>query len=418
MNLLRRFWHYADKVFELPQRLGRIGNHRSQPEIPTRSVTFSLFLGALIRVSSLLQLQAETARPGWQRLIGWSKPISDDTFDYTLERYYLEDLRQVLVDINKALKRNKAFEPAKINGLLVVAIDANEQFKSRHRCCADCCQRQIEFKDCQGQVQRLTEYYHRQVYAQLHGPEFSVILDLEPIRPGEDEARAALRLLGRMRRAYGPRFFDVVTVDAWYATEPFFSAVQKLGWSVVTVLKQERYEIYQEATALSQRTQPRHYLHEDRHIKLWDVRDLCFGQGSAATARVVLAEERWQQTRRVAHRRTQEPCLSHWCWLVNNDLSGYGPEVIWRIGHQRWGVENHAFNELTQYYHLTHCPHHEPVAILAWLLFLVLAFTLFELFVRLHGKLWRQGRTTMKEIARQLNRALEVLAELQPLWSG
>ena len=31
-------------------------------------------------------------------------------------------------------------------------------------------------------------------------------------------------------------------------------------------------------------------------------------------------------------------------------------------------VENRAFNELTRHYHLPHCPHPEPVAILAWLL--------------------------------------------------
>jgi hypothetical protein len=43
---------------------------------------------------------------------------------------------------------------------------------------------------------------------------------------------------------------------------------------------------------------------------------------------------------------------------------------------------------------------------------------LFELFVRLHGKLWRQGRVTLQEIARQLDRALEAVAELPPLWSG
>ena len=145
---------------------------------------------------------------------------------------------------------------------------------------------------------------------------------------------------------------------------------------------------------------------------------LPFGEGTAGPARVVLAEERWQQVRRVGHRRIEEPCLSRWRWLVSQELQGYGPEVIWRIGHQRWGVENHAFNELTQHYHLTHCPHHEPTAILAWLRLLILAFTVFELFVRLHGKLWRQGRVTMKEIASQLNRAIEALAELQPLWSG
>ena len=41
----------------------------------------------------------------------------------------------------------------------VVAIDANEQFKSRSRCCADCCQRQITETDQAGQEVEVTEYY-------------------------------------------------------------------------------------------------------------------------------------------------------------------------------------------------------------------------------------------------------------------
>jgi len=68
-----------------------------------------------MRVGSFLQLQSETAWPGWQRLTGWSRRISDDALVYALERYDLQDLRQVLVDINKTLKRNKALESAKIN---------------------------------------------------------------------------------------------------------------------------------------------------------------------------------------------------------------------------------------------------------------------------------------------------------------
>lgn len=416
MNLLRGLWSYGNKVFALSGRLAAVGNHRSQPEIPTRSLTATFFLGALLRVDSFLQLQAETARAGWQRLTGWSRRISDDALVYALERYYLPDLRAVLVQVNKDLKRNKALESAKINGLLVVALDANEQFHSRHRCCEACCQRTSQLKDKDGQLREVTEYYHRQVYAQLHGPELSTILDLEPIRPGEDEAAAALRLLGRMRRTYGPRFFDVVTVDAWYATEPFFTAVRKLGWPVVAVLKQERYDIYKEASVLSQQQTPRQMTVEQRQIKLWDVRDLNFGKLSSM--RVVVAEERWEQNRRAGTQTTRETLQSNWRWLLDEQLSGYGPEVIARIGHQRWGIENHAFNELTQYYHLTHCPHHEPVAIIAWLLFLILGFTMFELFVRLNSKLWRQGRTTLKELWRQLDQAMERVVELQPLWSG
>jgi nitroreductase len=91
---------------------------------------------------------------------------------------------------------------------------------------------------------------------------------LEPIRPGEDEAAAALRLLGRMRRLYGPRFFDAITVDAWYATGPFIQAVQRLGWGVVAVLKQERYDIYGEATRLSAGAVPQRFEWEGRQVCL------------------------------------------------------------------------------------------------------------------------------------------------------
>src|ERR1035438_8138608 len=126
------------------------------------------------------------------------------------------------------------------------------------------------------------------------------MLDLEPIRPGEGEAAAALRLLGRMRRLYGPRFFDVVTVDAWYATGPFLRAVQKLGWAVVSVLKQERYEIYQEASALSRQQKPRRWAWADRQVQLREVSALDFGVAGAV--RVVLADEQWTERSRRAGR--------------------------------------------------------------------------------------------------------------------
>jgi hypothetical protein len=418
VNRLRQFWHAARKVFDLPRRLRAVRDRRTDPQIPASVLTTSLFLGGVMRVPSLLQLEAETRRPGWQRLLGRPKAISDDTLAYGLAHARLEDIRAVLVAVNQTLKANKALEAAKIHGLLVVALDANEQFNSRARCCADCCQRQLKETDSEGQVVEVTEYYHRQVYAQLNGPHLSVILDLEPIRPGEDEAAAALRLLGRMRRLYGPRFFDAVTVDAWYAKGPFVKAVQRLGWGVVSVLKQERYEIYQEATVLTRGQAPQAHRWEDRTVQLWEAGNLSFTDAAIGPMRVVLAEEQWAEARQAGGRKTVADKHSSWRWLVSQELDGYGAQAIWQIGHRRWGVENHAFNELTQHYHLEHCPHHEPVAIIAWLLVLVLAFGLFEWFARLHSKLWRLGRTTLQEIARQLFHALARWEELEPLWSG
>lgn len=54
---------------------------------------------------------------------------------------------------NKTLKRNKAFESAKIDGLLALQVDANEQFKSRSRCCADYRQRKVKIKNASTRTQ-------------------------------------------------------------------------------------------------------------------------------------------------------------------------------------------------------------------------------------------------------------------------
>jgi hypothetical protein len=153
-------------------------------------------------------------------------------------------------------------------------------------------------------------------------------------------------------------------------------------------------------------------------VELREVRDLLFTDDAIGPVRVVCADEKWEEVHRKGKSRVRVPKQSHWRWLSTQKLDGYSRKTIWRIGHHRWGVENHLFNELTKFYHLEHCPHHHPVAIMAWLLILVLAFTLFELFVRLHGKLWRQGTTTLQDTASALFEALARWEEIQPLWSG
>lgn len=419
MNRLRQAWHYFTKVFALPAQLRAVRTTRTEADIPDPPLTLSLFLAALLRVPSLLQLQTDTQARGWQRLIGWARRISDDALAYALARYRLDDLRAVLVAVNRRLKENKQLERAKIHGLLIVAVDANEQFKSRARCCPQCCQRTVKVKDRAGQERAVTEYYHRQVYAQITGPDFTTVLDLEPVRPGEAEAEAALRLLGRLRRLYGVRFFDVVTVDAWYAQGPWLRAVQKLGWGVVCVLKQERFEVYQEATVL-RAAQPTEAwtTAEGRQVQAQAVRELAFTEPGLGPVRVVLADEQWTEVEQVGGARRTVPRASHWRWLATRELDGYGVQVIWQIGHRRWGIENELFNGLTQHYHLTHCRHHDPTAIVAGLLFLVLGFVLFGVWARVHGKLLGLASLTLQAIATQLDRALGRWEELEPLWSG
>ena len=410
MNELAQFLGYAIKVFRLGRLLRDVRNRRCDPPIPTRALLLSLVMGVVIRVGSYLDLSEQTKRRRWQHLIHWAQRISHDAFAYGIERFNLEDLRQNLAQVNHQLKANKALESCKINGLLFLSLDANEHFKSRSRCCPQCCQRRIEETDAQGHKQTVVEYYHRYVFAQINGPRLNVLLDLEPIRPGEGEAESALRLLGRIRRVYGVRFFDAVTVDSWYVQGPFLQAVDKLGWRWMVVLKQERMEVFQEARQLSQGQKPARQFHDDardRDVQLWEIQDLRFSQTYVRKVRVVHSQERWTETKIVGGKKTHQPRLSDWWWVVCEQLRGYPVEAIYLGGHRRWGIENKAFNELTQYYHLEHCYHHEPCAMLAQMLILMLGFVLFNAYAVLHSQRMRLGDTTLKALAHSLDLALE-----------
>ena len=322
-----------------------------------------------------------------------------------------EDWRQNQAQVAKELKRNKAFESCKIKGLLFLSIDANEHFASFSRTCPRCCQRQVEVLDSDGKKVKVTPYYHRYVFAHLSGPKFNLVLDLEPILPGEDECAAALRLLGRIRRLYGPRFFDGITADAWYAKGPFLRALDKLGWRWIVVLKREDMDVFQEAVQLSKNQKPSQEFRDARRGRqgqLWEVKDLHFSDGYTQTksVQVVLSDERWTERRVRGGKQCAQPQQSRWMWVACQGLCGYPAEVIYQGGHRRWGIENQAFNELTQAYHLTHCYHHDPTSMLVQMLILIFAFTLFTAFA-LHSQLVRVGELTRKALAHQLDLALE-----------
>ena len=408
---LDRFVRYADQQFQLNLLAGCFADTRVEPDVPGRAVGLSLLLGEVAHIPSLLQLEEETKLPQWQRWMGYLDPISHDTFGYTSNRMDPERLRRALRFINRKLKRGKGLEASKMHGLLVVSLDANEQFCSDHRCCEDCLTREVVCKDAQGHEVKKTQYYHKQVYAQLSGPRLSVILDVEPMRPGEEECAAALRLLRRLRRTYGPRFFDVAVVDSWYTNGPFLKTVsQELGWPVVAVLKQERYDIYQEALALTQ-GQPMQIVERGegphkRRVEIWDVRSLRFSDTFTDPVRVVRVRETWTERTQQGKQWKLVAKEQNWIWVVAGDLDAYDGAAIRDIGHLRWKIENNAFDELTQHWHLTHVAHHQPVAMQALLWIKLIAFTLFHAFAILHGKLFRLGKVTLQELRKRIYRSL------------
>ena len=108
--------------------------------------------------------------------------------------------------------------------------------------------------------------------------------------------------------------------------------------------------------------------------------------------RVVVSDEQWTETEVIGGTRVRTPKQSHWRWLGSRQLESSTRKTIHEIGHRRWGIENHAFNELTRHYGLEHCARHEPVAIVVWLLIRVLGLVLFEWYAKVHCKSVRLGR--------------------------
>jgi hypothetical protein len=412
VNRLAQFLQYTTKVFALGRLLRGVGDGRCAPLVPVLPLALCLVLGAVMRIGSYLDLAQQTAsRRRWRHLCRLKGRVSHDIFGYVTERMSPEDWRQNQAQVAKQLKRNKGLEKCKIKGLLFLNIDANEHFSSRSRTCSCCCQRQIEVSGPNGKKVKVTEYYHRYVFAQISAPHFGLLLDVEPILPGQDECAAGLRLLGRIRRLYGPRFFDGITADAWYAKGPFLRALDRLGWLWIVVLKREDMEVYQEALQLSRGQKPCAAFRDEerrREVQLWEVKDLHFSDGytPAKSVRVVLSDERWTDKWMEGGKKCAKPQQSRWMWVACEGLSPYLAEVVYQGGHRRWGIENLAFNELTQRYHLTHCYHHDPTSMLVQMLILLFGFTLFTAFAH-HTQLVRLGQLTLKALAHQLDLALE-----------
>jgi hypothetical protein len=130
LTQLSRLVACTQKRFDLPLLAGCFADSRPQPGMPSRAVGLSLVLGQVVHIPSLLQLPEETCLPQWQQWVGCQHPISHDPFAYVSEPLDPAQLRRAGIGIHRKLKRGKAFEANKIKGLLVVSLDANEEFGS------------------------------------------------------------------------------------------------------------------------------------------------------------------------------------------------------------------------------------------------------------------------------------------------
>jgi hypothetical protein len=108
--MLKRFFDYADKVFDFSKALSEITDTRSKPQISTQSVLMSSFIMHLTRLGSLNALDAELRLPKRiERFIGKDKP-SVDTIGGVFTKIIPDGLRRLQWNNCYQLKRNKALD--------------------------------------------------------------------------------------------------------------------------------------------------------------------------------------------------------------------------------------------------------------------------------------------------------------------
>ncbi len=431
---LPSFADYLNKVFDFRRLTANLRDARTEPDFSPQSVFLAVFHGFVFRLRSFQQLEADLSQPAFQHWIGAPRALSDDVLRYSLCGFDLAGLQQMLVHVNRTLKRNKAFDEGRVQGRIVAALDGIEILSSYSRHCDSCLQRRVTFTDQEGHAEERIQYYHRAVGCQIISSPVKPFLAWEWLQPGEGEEAAAFRLLRRLPEQYGSRFFDILLLDSLYAQKPALQLAQQIGWDVVITFKQERRDLYQSAMGLFQ-SRPADQQFEQRQdgrlyqIQLWQTEGVAFCQDYPQPMRVVRTEEDVTANHRRGDQIVTETTQHAWMWITTLDARTFPGRQIWSLGHARWKNENNGWNDLTQNWALKHgflhaCNHRPKVpsksagsqavpnrGLAVVVLILCLAFVLSSAFAILHSKLFRLYHPSLLEIGRQLYRSLW---QLQP----
>jgi hypothetical protein len=352
-----------------------------------------MFLG---RLGSLNALEQTKPSPFWRRWLGGALP-SADTIGRVCSLIELEGVRAVLHQQYARLKRMKALEPPG-HGLMLAVMDGHESTASYRRCCSGCLQRRVH-TEAGDRIQ----YYHRFVALRLVGGDLSVMLDIEPVCPGEDELVAARRLIERAVKAY-PRAFDVVAGDGLYANTEWFLFVLSLGKDALAVLKENRPNLLDDARTRFEFL-PGADLSEGKvQRQVWDFDGFTSWPDLAPQVRVVRSLE----TRTVRRQRDDqvETRTSNWYWVTTHATLHARTAAVVHMGHDRWSIENQGFNELVNRWHADHVYKHHPTAILVFVLLALLCLNLFVAFY------YRNLKPAARRTADTLHVARLILTEL------
>jgi hypothetical protein len=372
--------------------LEAIQDGRTQGRIPTSAVVRAVVAMGFCRLGSLNALGQTQGSSFWSRWLGRALP-SPDTIGRVADLVDVVSLRALGHHIYERLKRGKALMPP-AHGLLALVVDGHETHATYQRHCPGCLERTIHTAN----GDRI-QYYHRLAGASLVTADLHILLDAEPILPGEDEVAVALRLLDRLVQDY-PRAFDVVQGDALYADNRFFNWAVDHGKHAMAVLKNDRRDLLQDARRLFEDQPPTVVQDASPRRQCWDMEGFTTWPQVKVPVRVIRSHET-RSVRRQLDGQTQED-VTDWYWVTTLGTQQASTGAVVQMGHRRWGIENEGFNELVNHYHADHVYRHQPTAMLVFWLLTQFCLNVFTAFFRRNLKPAARAAVSMLHVARLL----------------
>ncbi len=150
------------------------------------------------------------------------------------------------------------------------------------------------------------------------------------------------------------------------------------------MLKDERRNLYQDVTGLWNQVVPQPGSYRSRQCSWWDFPGLTSWPQVHVPVRVIRSLEKYSIRRQSDQQ--EEPHSSDWIWVTTLLLAQVPVGRVVHLGHQRWDIENYAFNELANEWHSDHVFKHNPQAIECFLLVTFLAYNIFHAFLALNIK--------------------------------
>jgi hypothetical protein len=397
---------YRDKVFGFSGLVSALPEGRQSPRHPWKKVFDAVFLGSVMQIPSLLQIEAECRDGSLAKRIG---PISDDTLGYALQRQSPEPVFALGCEIARRLKRNGVFHSDWSRGLVVAAVDGIEICSSFARCCDACMEREIQHK-VNGELRTDIQYYHRIVVVAVVSTPFPIPLGVRFQKNGEGEVACALTLLQDLAGHLGRRFLDLLVGDALYLQAPFVKEVESVGLAWAFTLKENQSALLREAEELTPPSPTGAHSEPGREIQYWHLPEVDWPVANRLVR--VVKTVRMESRRRVpltekevprAKGRTAVTQRSTNFYATNFELGSVTPLFIHQLGRSRWRIDTEAFQTITSDCHLKHPAVHQATALVILTMIRFLAYTLSLVFYYRQVRSHIAGKCdTFRQFARRM----------------